>query len=348
VSSSSPSRLELEAREQGQVLAARNREGWEEAAVAAALLGREDVDYVIIAARGTSDNAARYAQYLLGVKTRLPVGLAAPWLYAGAAPPLLKRGAVVAISQSGQSPDIVAVAAAAHAQGRPVVAITNDIGSPLAGPADVVVPLRAGEERSVAATKTYLASLCAIAQIVACLRPDPTWREWFDRLPDLVAATVEAQLATRERFDRLDSSRLITVVGRALELSTACETALKLRELSGTPAEAFSLPDLIHGPIAALHPSGAVWVLSTSGRGQPDRVLLDVLSQCTGVSVAVSDQGDLVTAADIGISVPTDLPEWVAPMVTVIPGQAAALRLGELHGVNLDHPHGLHKVTLTA
>ena len=147
------------------------------------VFGADDVDYLVVAARGTSDNAARYAQYLLGLCARLPVALAAPWLYSGDAPPLLSRGAVMAISQSGCSPDVIGVLAAGRAQSRPTVAITNDPDSPLAAEADVVVPLLAGVERSVAATKTYLASLHAIAQIALCLRPDPIDDGWFDGCP---------------------------------------------------------------------------------------------------------------------------------------------------------------------
>jgi glucosamine--fructose-6-phosphate aminotransferase (isomerizing) len=341
------SRLELEIREQADVLAARTESGWRDAARAAEVLRRDEVDYLIIAARGSSDNAARYAQYLLGLDARLPVALAAPWLYAGDSPPLLGHAAVMAISQSGRSPDIVTVLEAARAQGRPTIAITNEVGSPL-GAADVVVPLLAGEERSVAATKTYLASLHAIAQIVACLRPDPSSAHWFERLPGLVSEIAEAELGTRSRFDPLDGVALVTAVGRGLHLSTAYETALKLRELSGIPAEPYSLPDLIHGPIAALHPGGVVWVVSTSGRGQPDRAALEALAEDTGLSVAVSDDPDLVAAADVGIRIEPGLPDWLAPLLAVIPGQAAALRLGERRGVDLDHPHGLHKVTLTS
>jgi glucosamine--fructose-6-phosphate aminotransferase (isomerizing) len=340
VSSVRLSQLELEVREQGDVLAARTEAGWGPASRAADVLRRDDVDHLVIAARGTSDNAARYAQYLLGMEVRLPVGLAAPWLYSSDSPPLLARGAVLAISQSGRSPDIVRVVEVAALQGRPTVAITNDLESPLAVAADVVVPLLAGEERSVAATKTYLASLHAIAQITACLSGS-AGSGWFKRLPELVSTTVEEQLATRSRFDPLDRAAVVTVVGRGLQLPTAHETGLKVRELSGIPAEAFSLPDLMHGPIAAVRPSGAVWLVSTAAREQPERIAFD------GVTVAVSDRDELVAAADIGVRIQSGLPEWVAPIVAVIPGQAAALRLGELHGVNLDQPHGLRKVTLT-
>lgn len=341
------SRLELEAREQGEMLRARTEPGWEHAERAARALAGEDVDYLVIAARGSSDNAARYAQYLLGAEARLVVALAAPWLYKGNAPPLLERGAVLAISQSGRSPDIAAVLAAAQAQRRPTIAVTNDPDSPLAALADVVVPLMAGEERAVAATKTYLASLHAVAQIAARLRNESDHAGWFGRLPDLVSESIDGLLASRSRFDRLAGITLLTVVGRGLQFPTAYETALKVRELSAIPAEAFSLPDLIHGPIAALGGSGAIWLVSTAGRQQPDRAAFDALRRDVGASVVVSDRDELVAAADIGIPIAARTPEWLAPILAVLPAQAAALRLGELRGVDVDHPPRLRKVTLT-
>src|SRR3954470_18214607 len=145
------------------MLAARASAGDAATARASALL--RGADYVLIAARGSSDNAARYAQYLLGIEWRMPVGLATPWVVGRPDPPLLRGGAVLAISQSGRSPDVVGVVAAARSQRRPTVALTNDVGSPLACAAEVVVPMLAGAERSVAATKTYTASLHALASI---------------------------------------------------------------------------------------------------------------------------------------------------------------------------------------
>ena len=342
-----PSRLEVELREQGEVLAARTAPGWHAADAVARLLADDDVDYLVIAARGSSDNAARYAQYLLGSIARLPIALAAPWLYSSDSPPRLRRGAVLAISQSGRSPDITAVLAAARAQGRPTVAITNDVGSPLAAHADVIVPMLAGPEVSVAATKTYLCSLHAIAQIAARLCPDVVRPAAFERLPALVGQTVAQQLDRRERFDRIDGATLVTVVGRGLQFPTAYETALKLRELSGIPAEAFSPPDLLHGPIAALGASGALWLVSTSGSQGATGDWTGTIARDVGLTIAVSDDQRLVDDADIGIRIAADLDSWAAPMIAAIPGQAAALRLGELRGVDLDRPHGLSKVTLT-
>src|SRR4051794_34297793 len=129
--------LEREIRSQATVLVDRP-----DAAQAAHLL--RDSDYLVIAARGSSDNAARYAQYLLGLRARLPVGLATPWLYSRAEPPLLRGGAVMAISQSGRSPDVAGVVAAARAQGRPAIVLTNDPAAPLAALGGGGRPPRAG------------------------------------------------------------------------------------------------------------------------------------------------------------------------------------------------------------
>jgi glucosamine--fructose-6-phosphate aminotransferase (isomerizing) len=137
--------------------------------IAAALRTRE-IAFVTIAARGTSDNAARYAQYLFGARNHLPVALATPALFTlYGAPPDLRRGLVVGVSQSGESPDILAVLAEGRRQGAPTLALTNFPDSPLGRAAEFVLPLRAGPERSVAATKTYTAQLLALAMLSAAL-----------------------------------------------------------------------------------------------------------------------------------------------------------------------------------
>src|SRR5436190_3925541 len=142
------SRLYREMREQGDGLAGREERGRMEAEAAAEVIRADDVDYLMIVARGSSDNAARYGQYLLGADAGLVVALAAPWLFAGGRrPPRLSGAAVLAISQSGRSPDVAAVLAAARDQGRPTLAITNHPASPVAALADVVVCLNVGPER---------------------------------------------------------------------------------------------------------------------------------------------------------------------------------------------------------
>lgn len=332
--------LEREIAEQGAVLARRSAKPQGAIAAAARLLERRDVDHVVIAARGSSDNAARFAQYLMGDTLGLEVSLAAPWLYRESAhAPQLGGAAVIAISQSGCSPDIVRVLQAARLQRRPTMAITGDPASPLAHHADVIVPLRAGEERSVAATKSYLASLHAIAQTVDALTRNLS--DWLAQLPMLVSYMAADALTHRDRFDALAGLPLITVTGRGLAFAAACETALKLRELSGRPAEAFSPPDLMHGPIAALDGTGGTWLI------EPDEDEINACLPRAAATVIVSGDPVRRARATLPIALPPDLPSWVSSILAVLPAQAAALRLAEQRGVDVDSPHGLHKITLT-
>src|SRR5262249_47788466 len=219
-----PTRLETELREQGAVLAARAEQGRIAAAAAAELLSESDVEHLVIAARGSSDNAARYGQYLLGLDGGLAVGLAAPWLYGhGHRPPRLPGAAVLGISPSGRSRGIVGGLPAPPGPNPPTNAITNPPGSPPAGGAGRVLPPRVGEERSVAASKTYVASLHALAQLGAALRPGRFSPEIMAILPELVSRLTEVQLDRREAFDRLAEATLLTAVGRGLDFATACE-----------------------------------------------------------------------------------------------------------------------------
>jgi glucosamine--fructose-6-phosphate aminotransferase (isomerizing) len=343
------SRLEREMREQGADLARREDAGWADARIAAELIGADDVDYVLVAARGSSDNAARYGQYLLGAEAGIVVALATPWLFGeGRRPPRLARAAVLAISQSGRSPDVAAVLAAARDQRRPALAITNDPTSPVASLADVVVELRVPPERSVAATKTYVASLHALAQITALVAGRTDWRESLRRLPAIVSQAVESQLENRERFDLLADFAPVTAVGRGLDYATAFETALKVRELTGRPAEAFSPPDLVHGPIASTDARTSLWAVSSGTNASSETLkVIRRLAASVGLTTAVSADPRILDLADIRIPLPTALPPWAGPIVAIVPGQAASLRLAELRGVDVDSPPGLNKVTMT-
>ena len=196
--------LEREMREQPAALERLpGRPGSAPAAIARALHGRE-LGYVMIAARGSSDNAARYAQYLFGDRMGLPVALAAPsleTLYGAAAVPRRGDALVIGISQSGRSPDVVGVVAAARGAGAPTVAITNDGGSALAHAADFVLELDVGRERSVAATKTYTASLAALAALVAELRGDAADRHALRRVPALAQRALDGAFAAVNALD---------------------------------------------------------------------------------------------------------------------------------------------------
>lgn len=346
------SALEAEIREQPEVIARLGGSSTAAVRQAAALLTGRDVTHVVFGARGSSDNAARFAQYLLGQRLGLSGYLAAPSLFQAGSPPRLAGAAVVGISQSGQSPDIVGVLDAARRQGRPTVAITNDDGSPLARTADVTVSLGAGPEASVAATKTYTATLAMIAQIAVAAGASDL-RKDLARLPDLMAKVVGSALARTDGVLALPSAAgpqtlLLTAVGRGTGYATAAETALKIREVSAARAEAYPVPDLLHGPIAANTEGSALWVVASPSY-QPEywnAVTSRLSAEGVSITVLVPGRSTEITA-DRLLVLPERVPGWVFDILAVAYGQVAALRLGERSGLDVDAPRGLSKVTRT-
>jgi glucosamine--fructose-6-phosphate aminotransferase (isomerizing) len=314
----------------------------------AALLAREDVRYVLIASRGSSSNAARYAQYLLGRAHRVPVMFATPSLYTiYEQPPRLEGAAVIGISQSGASPDVSAVLLEARRQGRPTIALTNNLDSPLAHAADEVLVLEAGEERAVAATKTYMNSLGAVALLFTAADGTPAGDE-LARMPE----RLEQQIAlTHETAPPLGDYRDVvgaTVVGRGVNYGTAFEIALKIRELSGLVVEAYSPADLMHGPIAAIRPGWPVVGVAPRGPARPsvEDVVLPLRERGARL-LAVSDVAAVLRRAKTKLPLVPHVPEWLSPLTAVIPGQVTAMRLARLRGLDVDSPIGLQKVTLT-
>jgi glucosamine--fructose-6-phosphate aminotransferase (isomerizing) len=316
---------------------------------AARLFSRPDVRYVLIASRGSSGNAARYAQYLLGRAHRVPVMFATPSLYTiYGQPPRLDGGVVIGISQSGASPDVVAVLAEAREQGRPTLAITNDVDSPLAHAAEAVLPLEAGREHAVAATKTYVNSLGAVALLFAEAGDDATAREELARMPEALAAQIELSLGDPPPLEEYRDAVGLTVVARGVNYGTGYEIALKIRELSGLITEAYSPADLMHGPIAAIQPEWPVVVVAPSGPARPSvEEIVPPLRARGARLLAVSDVRAVLCRAQTKLELAPGVPEWLSPLTAVIPGQVTAMRLASLRGLDLDQPAGLRKVTLT-
>jgi glucosamine--fructose-6-phosphate aminotransferase (isomerizing) len=286
---------------------------------------------VLIAGRGSSDNAARYAQYLFGAHNGLGVALAVPSLFTlYDAPPRLSRALTIGISQSGQSPDIVSVVREARAQGGITLALSNEPDSPLAQAAEYTLPLLAGRKLAVAATKTYTAQLFALAMLSAALEANPErWLAlarvptWLDQVLDQNANFVPAVSEFR------DASQLI-VLGRGFNYSTAFEIALKLKETSYRLAEPYSVADLLHGPVALIDSGFPVMLVARGAR-----------------ILAISDAPEVLTRVKLHFELPLGVPEWLSPLVSVVPGQLFAGALALSSGENPDHPRGLSKVTLT-
>jgi glucosamine--fructose-6-phosphate aminotransferase (isomerizing) len=340
--------LEAELREQPAALARLIDKQAGHAREIAEMFSRDDVQYVVIASRGSSSNVARYAQYLLGRAHRVPVMFATPSLYTiYEQPPRLAGAAVIGISQSGASPDVVAVLAEARRQGRPTVALTNVVDSPLAREADAVLPLEAGDERAVAATKTYINSLGAIALLFAAT-DGPIAEAELQQMPDVLRQQIELSLETAPALDEYADAVGATVVARGVNYGTAFEIALKIRELSGLVVEAYSPADLMHGPIAAIRAGWPVIVVAPTGPARPSVEDLVLPLRDRGARIiAVSDVSAVLRRAQTRLPLVPRVPEWLSPLTAVIPGQLTALRLAQLRGLDIDHPAGLNKVTLT-
>lgn len=310
---------------------------------------RDQFSHVVIAARGTSDNAARYAKYLLGAHNQIQVALATPSLFTlYRQPPRWERALVIGISQSGQSPDIVSVVAEGRRQGGPTLAITNDPQSPLAQAAEHTLPLHAGPEQAVAASKTYTASLAALALFSASLAGDIIRMTQLRALPKNVAQTLTGLAPLLRRIERYRYMTHCAVIGRGYNYATAFEIALKIKELTRVVAEPYSSADFRHGPIAMIQDGFPVILVAPSGAVADDiRTLVTELEQLNAERLIISDDARLLERAQLALPLPVGVPEWLTPLVAVLPGQLFSLVLAQVKGLDPDRPLGLSKVTAT-
>lgn len=309
----------------------------EEGAPAAAAIGdrvREAPPRgLVIAARGSSDNAALYAKYLFGVRNASLVSLAAPSLFTHYAhPPRLAGHVVMGISQSGQSPDVIAVVEEGRRQGCLTVAITNDARSKLGSAAELVLELGAGEERSVPASKTYTASLLALALVSQAISPEPAFETALRAVPEAVASVI-AHDRVGEIASTLRGPRAI-VLGRGFNFSTAEEIALKLSETSYVLARAWSIADFEHGPIAVVEAGLPVVLVDGGGSVGTDVEAVAAKLQSRGSQV--------IRLLDV-----SGLPESLTPIPLAVEGQLLAHHVAGARGFDPDRPRAIRKVTRT-
>ena len=226
-------------------------------------LSRTGFSYILIAARGTSDNAARYGQYIFGAINHLSVALAAPSLFTRyQSVPRLEGALVIGISQSGQSPDIVSVIEEGRRQGAPTIAITNDLASPLALSAEYKIGLGVGKEHSIAATKTYTAQSTALAMLALSLTEKPNPLEPLQVIPGVLEQALASAPQAQAAAVRLAKASHTVFIGRGFNYSTAHEISLKCKELANMQAEPYSSADFLHGPIAMVEPGFPVNLVS--------------------------------------------------------------------------------------
>lgn len=338
-------------REIGQVPSGVQRvvDAGDEAAAVAAAIRRAAPPWVTIAARGTSDHAAMYAQYLIETQLGLPTGLAKPSVTTAYRARLRWGGGLLlAISQSGQSPDIVAVTRAARRRHALTVAITNDVRSPLARAAEHVLGLHAGRELAVPATKTYVAELAVLAALVGAVSPASGITAGLAAVPDVireVAARTGRWLTGPgvAVVDRLAAADRALVLSRGLHLATAMEVALKLKEVCGIFAEAYSTADFAHGPRALALTGVPILVVQPGGAvgAAIDEAVAALRSDGRDPTIlgAVSDPD--------GLSLPVTLPEVLSPLAFVVAGQLLVEATARRQGRDPDAPAGLAKITRT-
>jgi glutamine---fructose-6-phosphate transaminase (isomerizing) len=307
------------------------------------------IKHVFIAARGTSDNAGRYAKYLLGAHNHLLVSLATPSLFTiYEQTPVLSDCLVLGISQSGKSPDIVSVLAEGKKQGALTAAITNYPESDLGKAADIVLDLQAGEELSLAATKTYIAELTSIAILSTELSGSEQHWQDLQNLP----ALFDKGFINESYIDNLvERYRYIThcvVISRGFNYSSAFEFSLKMKELTYTIAEPYSSADFVHGPIALVDRGFPVFIMAPSGKMEKEmQALAEKVQKRQAEVVMVSDHADLLDLTDHKIELPSGVPEWLSPISAILPAQMFAMYLAQTRGFDIDNPRGLNKVTET-
>jgi glucosamine--fructose-6-phosphate aminotransferase (isomerizing) len=306
-------------------------------------ISKADIKYAVIAARGSSDNAAVYAQYLFAVRHRLAVALALPSTTSiyGATPDL-RNALVIGISQSGRSPDIIGVIEDAHRQGALTLAISNTIGSDLVAAAELSIHLEAGPERAVAASKTYTNELLALALLSAELngnRADDAAA--LAEIPSLIRGALE-QEEVAAGLARGDSKLARCVVlGRGYHYATAREWALKLKEMALVMADPYSFADFEHGPVGLIEKGFRVLALAPSGATRtPMSRAISRLRKLGASTLAVSDDGHSE------LTFPRT-PEWLAPIVSIVPCQLYALHLALAKKLDPDRPRTVRKITQT-
>lgn len=315
----------------------------------ASQLRRKQPKFILIAARGTSDNAAMYAKYLLSSIAGIPTGLAIPSLYTiYEQPPDIRDGLVIGISQSGRATDILAVLKDASMKGVTTLAITNDDHSPMAETADFSINVNAGEEKAVAASKTYTGQLLAIALLAAgWVENDQKFIE-IQHIPEWGKEVLQQHKAVTNLAKWIADANRMVVLARGYNYCTSYEVALKIKELTYTSADAYSTSDFRHGPIAMLEKGFPVIAVAPQ-----DKTLDNMKSMIKSVKELdvrlgiISNDDEVLSMSPHPIAMPKGIPGWLSPIIATIPGQLLALELAIAKDLDVDNPRGLKKVTLT-
>ncbi|HEV2954054.1 MAG TPA: SIS domain-containing protein [Candidatus Dormibacteraeota bacterium] len=303
---------------------------------------------LILAARGSSDHGATYGRFLFEVRNKLAVSLASPSVYTHyQSPPVLEGFGVMGISQSGSSPDVVAVIKEARRQGALTIALTNQPASDLSAAAEHVLPMGAGPELSVPASKTYTATLLVLALLSSGLDPDPAFTQALHEVPEALAMTLELEPRIADWAPLLAENRML-ILGRGYHFATAQEIALKLTETSYLWTQANSVADFLHGPVSVVEPGLASLLVDANGPAQGDlRNLARTLGDRGARVMRMTDGEGEWPGVESVLRIQTGLPEPLTPIPFAVAGQLLAYHRARSLGFDPDHPRQLTKVTRT-
>ncbi len=335
--------------EQPEVLRRIADESWRAMQTIVQQIRDHDLKYVFLAARGTSDNAAAYFKYLFEIELGMPCGLAAPSVVTLYRAQLNLQGAlVVGISQSGQAPDVVEYLAHAKANGAFTLAITNEPESPLAHASHFTLLLRAGAERSVAATKTYTGTLAVIYLLAEALRNNPHAPQQLHETATRVEQVMQTEPRIREIADRYRYMRECVALARGINQATAQETALKLIETCYVMCKAYSVADFMHGPFALIEHGFPCLLFAPDGATFPTALESASKLRAGGAETLIfASDNEILSLARTPIPMPTSVSETLSPIVYAVAGQLFAYHLALARDLNPDQPRGLQKVTRT-
>jgi glucosamine--fructose-6-phosphate aminotransferase (isomerizing) len=313
-----------------------------------ALISRKKPKLVVLAARGTSDNAAEFGRYLIEITTGIPVSLSAPSVCTVYGVRMnYKDALVVAISQSGESTDTNQIVEQARKSGAVTVGITNEPRSSLAGIAEHVFLVRAGREKSIAATKTYTGQLMVLYLLAYALGAKIRIAD-LEAIPDFAVSALSLENEIAAMAERYRFMHHAVVVGRGLNYANSFEFALKMKETSYVVAEGFSSADFLHGPIAMVEPNFPAFLFTPSGPTWPS--LQEMLIRLQGLkaeTVVLTDRRNPAAAnlASRVISIPIRIPELYSPIPYIIPAQLFSAALAAEKNLDPDRPRALSKIT---
>jgi len=313
-------------------------------------LKRRKCRFGMIAARGTSDNAATYGKYIFELVNGLPVALAAPSVFTLYNADLnLSDVMVIGISQSGQAADVNICLESAQAHGALTVGITNELRSDITKYAKFTIHCDAGKERSVAATKTYTTSLAALIMLAAEVAENSALIEKLKNVPSYINGIFsECEQQIKDIAYRIRDLTDCIVLARGTNRATAFETALKMAETCYIKAEAYSSSDFLHGPIAVVDKGTKCFLFAPEGPSFDNMLeIAEKLVERGASLIIVSNSEKILSIANEPVKIPFDLDDLISPIVYVVVGQLFANYFAEAKGLDPDHPRGLSKITIT-